>query len=107
MDELIWVYMTAASPEEAERIGTALVEARLAACVNILPGMRSIYRWQGKVERASETVLVAKTRAMLLPDLTERVQALHSYDCPCVIALPIEGGSAAYLDWLRAESGPA
>ncbi|HKI99218.1 MAG TPA: divalent-cation tolerance protein CutA [bacterium] len=99
-----FVYMTAGSPEEARRIGRTLVEERLAACVNILPGMHSLYWWEGAVQEEQETVLIAKTRAELLERLTERVQALHSYTCPCVVALPIEGGNPAYLQWLADET---
>ena len=104
MNPLRFVYMTAGSREEAERIGRALVEERLAACVNILDGMQSFYWWQGKIEEGRETVLIAKTREALVDSLSERVKALHSYDCPCVIALPIEGGNADYLAWLLGES---
>jgi periplasmic divalent cation tolerance protein len=99
-----FVYMTAGSPEEARRIGRTLVEERLAACVNILDGMQSFYWWQGAVQEAPETVLIAKTRAELLERLTERVKALHGYRCPCVVALPIEGGNPAFLQWLADET---
>lgn len=99
-----FVYMTAGSVEEARKIGRALIEGRLAACVNIVPGMTSLYRWQGKVEEGSETVLIAKTRADLVQELTERVMALHSYTVPCVVSIPIEGGNSAFLDWIEAET---
>jgi periplasmic divalent cation tolerance protein len=99
-----FVYMTAGSREEARRIGRTLVEERLAACVNIIDGMNSMYWWQGAVQDEQETVLIAKTRAELLERLTERVRALHSYSCPCVVALPIEGGNPAYLQWLADET---
>lgn len=101
---LQFVYITTGSREEARRIGRALVEERLAACVNILDGMNSFYWWEGAVQDDQETVLVAKTRDRLLERLTARVRELHSYDCPCVVALPIEGGNPAYLDWLAAET---
>ena len=103
--ELVFVYMTAGSRAEAERIGRALVDERLAACVNILGGMTSVYRWQGAVETAEETVLIAKTRAALFDRLTARVKELHSYDVPCVVELPIGWGNPDYLDWLRDETG--
>ena len=99
-----FVYMTTASPDEAQRIGRTLVEERLAACVNIVPGMRSLYWWQGAVQDGQETVLIAKTRAELLESLTARVKALHSYTCPCVVALPIEGGNADFLRWIADET---
>lgn len=99
------VYMTAASKEDAQAIGTALVEQRLAACANVIDGMISVYRWEGKVQYAAEAVLIAKTREELVPALTEKVKALHSYTCPCVVALPITGGNRAFLDWIAAETG--
>lgn len=98
------VYMTAASREEAKKIGRALVEERLAACANVIDGMESVYWWQGKLAEDRETVLIAKTRAELVPALTERVKQLHSYTVPCVVALPILAGNPAYLDWLAAET---
>ena len=99
------VYITAANAEQALAIGRVLVEERLAACINVLPGMSAIYRWQGVVEEAREAVLIAKTRADRVAALTARVRALHSYDLPCVIALPIVDGDAEYLGWLARESG--
>src|SRR5512135_188263 len=99
-----WVYMTAGSAEEARAIGRALVEERLAACVNLIDGMTSLYWWDGAVQQGSETVLIAKTRTDLLDRLTARVRALHSYTCPCVVALPILGGNPAYLDWIAGET---
>ncbi len=104
MAALVFVYMTAGSVGEAERIGRALVEERLAACVNILPGMRSIYRWEGAVESGEEAVLIAKTRADRFEALKARVRALHSYAVPCIVELPIGRGDAPYLDWLARES---
>jgi periplasmic divalent cation tolerance protein len=97
-------YLTAGSRDEALAIGRALVEARLAACANVLDGMTSVYHWQGAIEEAKEAVLVVKTRAELVGPLTERVKALHSYDCPCVVALPIVDGNPAYLAWIDAET---
>ena len=94
------VYMTAASQEEAARIGTTLVEERLAACVNVIEPMIAIYRWKGEVQRDREAVFIAKTRDELVGKLTERVKALHSYECPCVVALPITGGNSNFLDWI-------
>jgi periplasmic divalent cation tolerance protein len=101
----LFVYSTAGSVEEAERFGRTLVEERLAACANILPGMRSIYWWEGKVEAATEAVLVLKTDAKNLEALTARIKQLHSYTTPCIVALPIAGGNPDYLDWIRTESG--
>lgn len=98
------VYMTASSRDEAKRIGRALVEERLAACANVIDGMESVYWWQGKLTEDREAVLIAKTRADLVPALTERVLALHSYTVPCVVALPLVDGNPAYLAWLGAET---
>lgn len=100
------VYMTAGNAEEARRIGRALVSDRLAACVNIVDGMTSVYRWQGRIEEGQETILIAKTRRSLVAALTERVRGLHSYDCPCVVGVPIEGGNTEFLDWIEAETAP-
>jgi periplasmic divalent cation tolerance protein len=90
--------------EVADRIGRALVEERLVACVNIIPGMHSIYRWQGKIETATEVVLIAKSRAALFEEIEERITELHPYDCPCLVAWPIEAGHQPYLDWLEQET---
>lgn len=94
------VLVTAGDADEGARIGRALVEERLAACVNVVGPIRSIYRWQGAVEDAQEWLLVVKARAADLPALEARVRTLHSYDVPEVLALPVYGGAAAYLAWL-------
>lgn len=94
------VYVTAASAEEAQKIGEALVAERLAACVNLIDGMTSIYRWQGEVQRDTETVLIAKTSRPRVAALIECVKALHSYDCPCIVTIPIEGGNEDFLGWI-------
>lgn len=94
------VYMTAGSADEARTIGEALVAEKLAACVNLIDGMTSIYRWQGDMQLDTETVIIAKTTSDRVAALTERVKALHSYDCPCVVALSIEGGNDAFLNWI-------
>jgi periplasmic divalent cation tolerance protein len=102
-----FIYITCPDESEAETLGAMLVEKRLVACVNILPGMRSLYWWQGKVERAEEAVLIAKTREELVPKLTEAVKAAHSYEVPCVVSLPITGGNPDFLSWIRDETeGP-
>jgi len=101
----LFVYVTAADPLEAGRIGRAIVEERLAACANILPGMRSIYRWEGAVHEAEETVLILKTTPARLDALTRRVKALHCYVVPCIAALPASPGNQAYFDWIAAETG--
>src|SRR5882724_199949 len=102
--EAIAVLMTTGSAEIAEKIARTLVEERLAACVNIVPGIRSIYRWQGSVADDAEWLLVAKTARSRFAALEARVRALHSYEVPEVIALEIVEGSAPYLEWLLRES---
>lgn len=96
----IVVFMTAGSREEATSISQYLVESRLAACVQILPGMESVYRWEGKIERSSEILLLAKTTQDKFEELETAVRSLHSYDTPDIIALTVTAGSAPYLAWL-------
>ena len=98
-----FIYMTAGSKSEARKIAQALVESRLAACVNILDNMQSIYRWQGKVQEDSEVVLIAKTTEAQVFRLIEKVKSLHSYDCPCVVSLPVLDGYPPFLNWVHAE----
>lgn len=98
------VYITTETPAEARAIGAALVEERLAACVNIIEGMTSIFRWEGKIQQGSETVLIAKTRRELVEPLTARVKEMHGYSCPCVVALPILGGNPDFLRWIEEET---
>ncbi len=97
-------FVTAASTDEATRIAQALVEKRLAACVNIVAPVVSVYRWEGRVQQDAEVLLVIKTTDARLPDLIQRVKALHSYQVPEVIALPIADGSPDYLRWLLDET---
>ena len=99
-DDAIVVFMTAANGEEATRLAEMLVGAHLAACVQILPEMESVYRWQGNIERQSEVLLIAKTTRGKFDDLEREVRALHSYDTPEIVAVPIVAGSAPYLEWL-------
>ncbi len=101
--EFRFIYIIVGSDTEARTIATALVKEHLAACANIIPGMRSIYRWEGKITEADETVLIAKTSRDRVPALMERVRVLHSYDCPCVVSLAVEDGNPDYLDWLAEE----
>ena len=99
--DAIVVFMTAANGEEATRLADMLVGAHLAACVQILPEMDSVYRWQGKIERQSEVLLLAKTTRARFEELEREVRALHSYDTPEIIAVPLVAGSASYLEWLN------
>ena len=107
MERAVFVYTTWPSPVEAEQAGRVLVERRLAACVNIIPGMVSLYWWQGKLERAQEAVMIVKTRASLAPDLETAVKALHPYDTPAFAVLPLESIEARYFGWLLAETDAA
>jgi len=103
-DKPVLIYSTFPSPEAAETAGQELVAARLAACVNILPGMTSIYRWEGAITRDSEAVMIIKTRAGLAAGVMEMVKSGHSYANPAIVVLPILGGSADYLRWLEEET---
>jgi periplasmic divalent cation tolerance protein len=99
-----FVYITAPDKNAALALGRELVEQRLAACVNVLDSMTSLYWWQGEVQQSSEAVLMAKTRTELVEKLVERVKALHSYDCPCVVAWPIAAGNPGFLQWIADET---
>ena len=104
MDRVVFVYTSWPSAADAEAAGRTLVERRLAACVNILPGMISHYRWEGKVERAEETVMFVKTRASAADAVSDAVKDLHSYDTPAIVVLPLESVEKTYLAWLLAET---
>jgi periplasmic divalent cation tolerance protein len=99
-------YVTAGSRDEALSIGRTVVQERLAACANVLDGMTSIYWWQGALEQAGEAALILKTRAELVERLIARIRELHSYECACVVALPIAAGNPDYLDWIARETEP-
>ena len=101
MSEALIVFCTCGSKEEAERVARMLVEERLAACVNVLPGIRSVYRWQGAVESGDEILLLMKTTADKFSALRDRIQEIHSYDVPEIVALPVVAGSERYLAWLE------
>ena len=101
MDGFIIVYVTAGSAEEAENLAQALVGEKLAACVNRVHRVRSVYRWQGQIEQSDEELLIIKTRKELFTALERRVRELHSYSVPEIIALPVVAGSAGYLSWWR------
>jgi periplasmic divalent cation tolerance protein len=101
--EALVVLCTAPTAEVAAELARALVEARLAACGNVVPGLRSIYRWQGKVEDEAEVLLILKTTRERFPALRDELLRRHPYQVPEVLALPVEAGSAAYLEWLSAQ----
>ena len=105
--EIKIVYMTAGNMDEASRIAKVLVQRRLAACVNIIDGMRSVYEWEGTIQEEREVVIIAKTHADCLPELEEAVKSMHSYDCPCIVGVDVSGGNNAFLDWVREQVGPA
>ena len=104
MTDYIIVFVTAASEEEAALIGQAIVGERLAACVNIIRSIRSIYRWQGRIEDSQEALLIIKTKKILFDKLGKRVKELHSYSVPEIVALPLAGGDEQYLNWLGQET---
>jgi len=100
----VWmVYATAANRAEAERLAGALIEAKAAACVNILGPITSIYEWKGQVERSEEYALIAKTTEAGWPDVERIMRAHHSYECPCMVAWPLGAGHAPFLDWVRGQ----
>jgi periplasmic divalent cation tolerance protein len=105
MERIVFVYTTYPSAVEAERAGRSLVEHGLAACVNILPGMISHYRWEGTLERSEEAVMIIKTRAALADRVSSAVKEMHSYSTPAILVIPIESVDQAYLGWLLAETG--
>ncbi len=101
----IIVYVTASSKTEAQKIAVAILEARLAACVNIIDGISSLFWWQAKIDSAQEALLVIKTRKALFPKLAEKIKSLHSYDVPEIIAVPIVEGDKKYLHWIDESTG--
>jgi len=104
VDEIV-VFITVSSEDEAAKIAKALVENKLAGCVNIIKNIRSIYSWQGKIEDEPEVLMIAKTQKHLFDSLMKKVKELHSYTVPEIIALPIVEGSEEYLKWLREVTG--
>jgi periplasmic divalent cation tolerance protein len=98
------VYMTAGDMSEAKKIGKLLVGKRLAACVNILGTAQSLYWWEGEVQESDEVAFIAKTTTEHVPELIEAVKAAHSYECPCVVTLPIEAGNPDFLKWIVDET---
>ena len=102
---VVSVYAIFADAEEAERIGRAIIEERLAACVNVLGPVRSIYRWQGAIESADEVAAIFKTRHDTVDALITRIAALHSYDVPCIVTWPVDKLLGAYADWVETSTG--
>ena len=98
------VYITVSSADEARKVGKEIVSRRLAACVNILGPIQSMYWWKGNLQEDNEMVVIAKTTAALVPRLIERVKAVHSYEIPCIVALPLTEGNPDFLDWIAQET---
>ena len=101
----VLLYVTAPNEDEAVRIGRDLVDTRLAACANVIPGMHAIYRWQGMVRDEAEAVLIVKTQDSLADAATARIKELHSDQVPCVVVVSLSGGNEAFLQWIEAETG--
>ena len=99
-----FVYITASDKSEALKIGRTLVEERLAACVNVIDNMTSVYWWEGQIENSAEVVLIAKTKRELVEPVISRVKELHSYSCPCIVSWPIRAGNPDYLSWIQEET---
>ena len=101
----ILIYMTCTGKEEAEKIGKALLEERLIACANIMAAHSSLYRWEGKLENNMEIAMILKTQESLFEQVRQKICDLHSYDCPCIVALPIIQGHEPFLQWIEEETG--
>jgi len=101
--EIVAVYVTCKNANEADVIGQAVVRERLAACATVVPGAHSFYRWKGKLEHADECVLLLKTRQSLVAKLAKRIKELHSYEVPCIVAMPVVAGDEGYLKWVSDE----
>jgi periplasmic divalent cation tolerance protein len=104
MERAVFVYTTYPSVVEAERAGRALLERRVAACVNILPGMVSLYWWQGAIERGDEAVMIIKTRASLAEEVRAAVRQMHTYTTPAILVIPLESVDPAYHAWIVQET---
>lgn len=103
-DNVKLLYITTADHDEAEKIARGLLEARLIACANILPAITSLYWWEGVIRQGRECVLIAKTTKAQTEKAIAMAKSLHSYDCPCVVAVPIEAGNPEFLRWIEAEA---
>jgi periplasmic divalent cation tolerance protein len=103
-DKAVLIYSTYPTQELAESIGAFLVDARLAACVNVMPSMTSIYRWEGKLNRESETVMIVKTRSSLAERVINEVRSRHTYANPALTVIPVQGGSPDFIDWIFSET---
>lgn len=104
MEELMMVYVTASSREEAARIGEGAVKKRLAACANIVDGLTSIYHWEGEVRKDNEAFLLLKTKSSLFSELEKEIKELHSYSCPCITGIPLSQVNSEYAEWVVKET---
>jgi periplasmic divalent cation tolerance protein len=104
-DRVVLIYTTLPTLDDAKRVGEALVAAKLAACVNMFPGMISIFEWKGTREEASEVAMIIKTRAALTDQVLAETKRLHPYELPALLVLTTEGGSAEYCDWIARQTG--
>ncbi|MDI6400506.1 divalent-cation tolerance protein CutA [Balneolaceae bacterium ANBcel3] len=104
MIDCFLVYITTSDRNQAETIGNALIEEKLAACVNLIDPITSIFKWDNNIEKEKEIVVLAKTTSVRYPALEQRVKELHSYDCPCIVALPITSGNPDFLSWIEEET---
>jgi len=100
MSQIVFAYITTKNKSEAKKIGKILLQERLAACVNILDNMNSLYWWDGKIQEENETVLIAKTSKKLFSKLSKKVKSIHSYKAPCILQIPITDGNREYVKWL-------
>ncbi len=103
--DCLWVYSSTSSIEEARKISKILIEAKLAACINLIPQIYSIYQWQDKIEETQEVALIAKTTTYSLENLKQTIIKHHSYECPCILAIPIVEGDKNFLQWIQSISG--
>lgn len=103
-NNVYWVYITASDREEAKELARLLLKARLVACVNILEQATSMYWWEDQIQEESETVMIAKSTGACLPLLFEKIKAHHSYECPCILALPVQAGHTDFLAWVGEEA---
>ena len=103
--DIVFVYMTAGDRIEARKIGKALIEMKLAACVNIIDSMTSLYEWKGQIQEDQETVLIAKTTIEKIAALKQKVAEIHSYECPCILTFTVSDGHEPFMRWIEAQVG--
>ena len=99
-----FIYITAGNLDEAKKISRELISRRLAACVNIIDNMVSMFWWKDEIQEDKEVILIAKTKEALVTELIETVKSVHSYDCPCIVSLPVSDGNRAFLDWIAQQT---